>query len=173
MFLGHDASWWGVALALVALVLMLPASLLANFLTPLLLPLLLNWAATWNRTSLEKRIAKLENQWAKFEKYTPIDEVQERLLWGISALKMAILSAAGGVIIVMYFGVAATANTGTPAFKGFEGVAGGILFYNLAQTLIIRYSKDFRYWHSPTNRSVLRKEIDALKAIRAKWDQQS
>lgn len=89
MYWGHDIAFW---LAVAALVLALPFSLLGNILTPLLL----NWFSTRTRASLEKRIAKLEKKLAELETYPPIDEAQDRIIWGITALKMAIVSATRG-----------------------------------------------------------------------------
>jgi hypothetical protein len=165
MWMGHDGAWWGLVLAVVALVLMLPANLLANFLTPLIQ----NWIATWGKTSLENRITKLEGELAELEKHPVIDEVQDQLLWGITSLKIAILSAAGGVIVVILLGVETLANKQTTEFKLFNAVTALILTANLLNSLILRYSKGFRHKRSPKVRAGLREAIDELKEIHSNW----
>lgn len=55
MWMGHDAAWWGLVLAIVALALMLPANLLANFLTPILK----DWWAERSIESAKRRYKKL------------------------------------------------------------------------------------------------------------------
>ena len=68
MWIHHDAAWWALVLAIVALVLMLPVNLLANFMTPILK----NWWAGRSLKTLDQRIGKLEKWLASFWRETQI-----------------------------------------------------------------------------------------------------
>jgi hypothetical protein len=165
MWWHHDLAWWGVVLSIIALVLMLPVNLLANVLTPLLK----NWFSTWSRTSLENRIGKLEKQLAELEKYAPIDEVQNQILWGIRVIRIGVIQMGSLVGIMIYFATKAVSNQDSPAFKEFTFFIFFILIANIVLTLVVRYKKDFRYKRSPQVRKSLRKSLDELKTIRANW----
>lgn len=159
----HDLGWWGVVLSIVALVLMIPASMVANLLTPLFV----NWLVSWSRSSLESRIAKLEKQLTELEQHPAIDEVQDQILWGITNLKMRILDVTSTVAVIGYFGARTIANPDTDAFKLFSLWVFIILNLNTFLTLRLRYQKDFRFKRSPKVREGLLKSINELKAIRA------
>ena len=75
MGLPKDLGTWAFILSLLTLILMYPAGLLINLTTPLVA----NWLAKWSRSSLEKRISKLENKLAELEKNPAIDPVPPRL----------------------------------------------------------------------------------------------
>ena len=162
MWLGHDSSWWAIVLAIAALVLMIPASVVSNILTPLLL----NWLATWSSASLEKRIAKLENHLAELEKNPAIDEVQEHILWGITSLRMMGLSLASGLVLVFRLGMDLVADQTSYAYKRLNVLTFAIVVVNGIAIFMLRYAHDFRYKRSPTLRKQLRKAIDDLKTLR-------
>jgi hypothetical protein len=159
----HDLGWWGVVLSIVALVLMIPASMVANLLTPLFV----NWLVSWSRSSLESRIAKLEKQLAELEQHPAIDEVQDQILWGITNLKMRMMEVTSTVAIIGYFGARTIANPDADAFKLFSVWVFIILNLTTFLTLRLRYQKDFRFKRSPKVREGLLKSINELKAIRA------
>jgi hypothetical protein len=167
MFLGHDLSWWGFVIAVAAFVLMVPAAIFSNIMTGIVL----NWFAKWSLNSLDKRIAKLEKELSRLEKYPALDEASDRILWGIQALRLSILTTATGIIIIVYLGIEVLANPESPAFKSFSAAAFAIGGTNFVNALIFRYSKGFREERSPYRRESLRKSIAELKEIRAKWGQ--
>ena len=164
MWLGHDASWWGLVLAIAALVLMIPANIASSVLTPILL----NWLASWSSASLEKRIKKLENRLAELEKEPAIDEVQENILWSIATLRMSLLSVSTGLVLVFYFGIETLADQKSTLFKQFEIFIFLVVITNLIGMFKQRYANDFRYKRSLTRRKRLRIDIDELKNLRQK-----
>jgi hypothetical protein len=162
MWLGHTTSWWGLALAIAALVIMIPANVVSNVLTPLLL----NWFATWSSAALEKRIAKLEKQLAELEKDPAIDEVQEQILLGITNLRGMALSLSSAFLLTFYVGLGMIVNQATPAFRHLTFTVYAIIAVTTLGMLRLRYAHDFRYKHSPTLRKQLHKAIDDLKTLR-------
>jgi hypothetical protein len=167
MFLGHTAGWWGIALGIAAIVLMVPVGLLVNMLTPSVQ----NWIATWGYSSLTKRIGKLERKLSELEKFPTITEVEDRLLWGIEAIRISVLSAASGVILVVLVGVQTLGigHVNNLVMGSFQGVATLVILSNLINTLTMRYRKGFRHARSPAVRESLRKSIASLKEIQANW----
>lgn len=161
----HDLGWWGVVLSIAALVLMIPASMVANLLTPLLA----NWIATSSKKSLDNRIAKLERQLAELEQNAVTDEVQDEILWGITNLKIRMLQVTSAVAITGYLGVRAIANTNTQMFDQFSEWVFVVLIVNMIVTLQLRYKKDFRFKRSPRVRESLLKSIHELKEIQNNW----
>lgn len=161
----HDLGWWGVVLSIAALVLMIPASMVANLLTPLLA----NWIATSSKRSLDNRIAKLEKQLAELEQNPATDEVQDQILWGITNLKMRISQVTSAVAITGYFGVRAIANPDTLAFERFSEWVFIVLILDTFLMLRLRYQKDFRFKRSPKVREGLLKSIHELKQIQDNW----
>jgi O-antigen/teichoic acid export membrane protein len=159
---GHDASWWALVLAIAALILMIPASMVSNVLTPLLL----NWIASWSSAALEKRIAKLENELAELEKNPAIDEVQEQILWGITTVRGMVLSLSTGVVLIFYVGIGMLANQTTRDYKRLTITIWAMLIVSIVGLLKLRYTHDFRYKHSPTVRKQFRKAIEDLKKLR-------
>src|SRR6266550_4235035 len=85
MWMHHDLAWWGVFLAVVALIAMLPVSILANILTPKLK----NWWAERSEASTRKRIETLEKILADYEQnYKELSASEDYILKGIEALGM-------------------------------------------------------------------------------------
>jgi len=166
MHLPHNLGTWGFILSVLALILMYPIGLLINLSTPAVR----NWISTWSKSSLEKRIAKLEVDLAEFEKYPPITEVEHQLLWGITSIRIAITSAVTGLTIVLYSGVSVLANPGSAAFHEFTLFCLVVIVVNMVTMIIARYRRDFRSQRDPRRREPLRKAITDLKELRDHWD---
>jgi len=66
----------GVVIGILAIVLTIPLSLVANLMTPSIK----NWWAARSTASLRKRIDKLENQLAEYEQYTEMSEEGELIM---------------------------------------------------------------------------------------------
>ena len=100
MWLGHDLTWWGAMLGLVALLLMLPANLVANFLTPVLK----DWWATRSIASLKRRINKMENTLVQVEAIPPFSPYEHCIVYGISQLGRLVMSVGSlivGLVIIL------------------------------------------------------------------------
>ena len=74
----HDSGWWGVALAIVAIVLAFPISIFANWTTPAIK----NWWSQRSMKSLLGRIERLEQELANRESREMLTEFQKRVLLG-------------------------------------------------------------------------------------------
>jgi hypothetical protein len=94
VWLHHDLAWWGVFLAVVALVLMLPMNLIANMMTSKLK----DWWAARSRTALLKRRDKLIGEKNAFRPDAVLSEQQD---WVIRGIRLAIVAAAMGVHLVL------------------------------------------------------------------------
>ena len=81
-WLHHDLAWWGFVIALVALILMLPANLLANFLTPMLK----NWWAERSKSAIQKRIERLRTELVHLQGHRQISDFEYYSLLGIELL---------------------------------------------------------------------------------------
>jgi HAMP domain-containing protein len=75
-WLPKDQATWGIVLAIAAILLTFPLSLLANLLTPKIR----NWWAERSITSLQQRIGALENQLAKMKSHTLLSDDQLTLI---------------------------------------------------------------------------------------------
>src|SRR5579885_2225106 len=139
-----DLGTWGFYVSLAALVLTYPISVIANATTPLLV----DWVARSTKSSLERRIAQLEMRLTKWEKNPPIDEVQDQILWGFSAIKIVVFHAANGVGFLVFMAVRTLANTQSKLFEEFTFF---IILYvagNVWQIIRIRREKGFRFTRS-------------------------
>lgn len=161
-----DLGTWAFILSLLTLILMYPAGLLINLTTPLVA----NWLAKWSRSSLEKRISKLENKLAELEKNPAIDPVQNEMLWAIKSVKIVAINVGTGIFLVIYCGVRSVVNPDTPSFKEFSGLVLFMVFVNVVQVLVMRYQRDFRWVRSPSYRKGLKTTIEGLKKIRDDWN---
>ncbi|MFZ0884838.1 MAG: hypothetical protein WAN14_15675 [Candidatus Acidiferrales bacterium] len=161
----HDASWWALVLAILALVLMLPVNLLANVITPTIA----NYVFTRTKKSLIKRITRLEGQLAEVEKNPAITEVENQILWGLRSIHIRIIGVESITIIVFYFGISALADIHNQAYKLFFAFVFVILILNFALQIYLRYEHDFRFNRSPDRRKALSTEIEKLKKIQANW----
>jgi hypothetical protein len=151
-------------LSIAALVLMIPASILANFLTPTFV----NWLLSRSKKSLDKRIARLEQRLADLEQFPTISEAEDHILWGITALKISIAHLATTVFVVAYGALVLVKSNPTP----LDALSPILLLTVASDALMIlrlRYRRDFRYKRSPKVREGLRKSISELKAIQDNW----
>src|ERR1700694_4271498 len=155
----HDLGTWGFILSIAAIVLMYPVGVLINLTTPTIA----NWFSTWTKTSLQNRINKLEKELAELEKNPPFDEFQDRALWGITALKIALTGGINAVVIAIFLGIRSIANAQSPAFREFYFMCLFILGINIMSMLVARNRRDFRYTRSPRVREGLKKSILELK----------
>ena len=168
MLLHHDLSWWSFVLAALALVLMFPASIVANLVTPRLK----NWWAERSESSIRRRIEKLESELAKQEKaYPALTEAEDLLLMGIEACgligavgvqMLAVLIMVSGVVIVqlpkpLTIGIR---ELGMP-LTVLAVVS--LLMSTLLVFLIFSKLTRFRTDRSPRQRTAMRKSIAELK----------
>jgi hypothetical protein len=73
----HKAlDWWALVLAVVSLVLLLPASIFANLITPKVK----DWWTEGSQALLLKRIAALEEELGRGAAIPPISEVEDFIL---------------------------------------------------------------------------------------------
>lgn len=177
MILGHDLAWWGFALAVLGLVLMIPASMLANMLTPKLM----NWWAQRSEASLRKRIKMLEDKLAEFEKHELISETDDFILRGIQALAglcrllLFIVPMCAYEVTVsvedMQFNIGFWSSKEAWAHAPRAGIAALLLIY--ASVWWIGYSADkwllrpmhrYRQPRSAFSRKTLKKDIEKLTA---------
>jgi hypothetical protein len=128
-----------------------------------------NWIATWGYRSLENRIGKLEGQLADLDRFPTISEVEDQILWGIQALRVSILSASSGIIVIVMAAVDTFAKNAGMDTRSFTGLGVLILTANLVNSLIMRYSKGFWHQRSPRVRAGFAKSIAELKRIHANW----
>jgi hypothetical protein len=75
-WLPKDKAAWGIVLAIAAIVLAFPLSLLANLLTPKIR----NWLAQRSAAGLRQRIAELEQELKMMETYDLLEECQEIIM---------------------------------------------------------------------------------------------
>ena|ERR1700676_3218468 len=157
---GHDASWWALVLAILALVLMLPVNLLANVMTP---PLK-NWWAGRSSAALTERIARVKRNLVAAEKNTPLTETESelfkaldsitQLVWAIGYFTLASLLVLGAILIP---------KTITQRMELIIGIAvfGTIISYRYA--LVHRDIKGYRISHSRGYANTLRVTITELE----------
>jgi hypothetical protein len=160
----HDAGWWSLLVAIVALLLTIPASVGANLLTPVLK----NWWAARSIVSLRKRIKSLESELGYREMfYGNISEAEHYILLGIEVIGRClsfILEAAATAFIAAFLGF----HRSHPApvklllcalFLGAMGGGGGF-----AMSWQITKIASFRRNASPVNRAKYKRTIAKLKA---------
>jgi hypothetical protein len=165
VYLPRDLGTWGFILSLATIVLMYPVGLLINMTTPIVQ----NWVATRTKQSLVKRIERLENELAELEKIPPIDEVQDYVLWGLTAIRILIIEVTSTLTALLYLAVRVlSAGTGR-TIDDFTYFAVFVMISSAVLQLRLRYSHDFRRARSPRRREGLRTEIDDLKKIRDSW----
>ena len=165
-----DLGTWAFVLSIIAILLMYPVGVLINLTTPRIA----NSIAARGKSSLKKRISKLEEKLATLEKNPPIDEVQDEVLWGIKSVKMRIVRAETTIIMAIYVGVVVFVQPPNAAFfNELSYIFLLVLSLNMITILAIRYHRDFRYLRSPKNRENLRRTIRELKTILENWGQPS
>jgi hypothetical protein len=157
----HDLAWWGMFLAVLALILMLPVSIVANLLTPMLK----NWWAQRSAASVRKRIEKLERQLADYEQYQELSEGLDYVLMATEALSMLLGLCVTMLCVTLLFlsEIAPPSMNVTEKrpvvflalFAGFAACLVGLVVFG-------KFSR-FRQKRSPFNRNVLRNYIEKLK----------
>jgi hypothetical protein len=103
MWMHHDASWWALVLAIVALVLMIPVNLFANFMTPILK----NWWATRSEGSLRKPISRLDAELQENvnkESFSRVEVIslKQRLIVGLVSVQSTNLILGAGYVGVWF-----------------------------------------------------------------------
>jgi len=165
-----DLGTWAFVLSIIAILLMYPVGVLINLTTPRIA----NSIAARGKSSLKKRISKLEEKLAALEKNPPIDEVQDEVLWGIKSVKMRIVGVENTIIVVVYVAVVVFVRpSNASSFKELSYLFLFMLALNMITILAMRYHRDFRYLRSPKNRENLRRTIRELKTILENWGRPS
>jgi hypothetical protein len=149
---GHNASWWGVALAIAALLLMIPANVFANALTPKVL----NWWASRSKASLKERITALIKKLEEYKALPELTLTEDIILFGINGL---FLMFAISFLVLLSLTITPGVNLdgGVRFLVGFIGLLGD--FVSLVIHGVIQ-----RYWEarSPSHRAKLAREIVRL-----------
>lgn len=159
MSLHHDLAWWGVTLSIVALVLMVPAAILANVVTPKIQ----NWWASRSRASLVKRIDKLERRrdgWEHFELITPTEEIV------LNSIQILLACVIPGVFGIGYVAISSLfEHSKDPAIII-------ILFVLLLAAFLAMWGAQqitqYREPRSSRSRDYLKRELEMLKLVLAK-----
>jgi hypothetical protein len=166
MWLHHDASWWALVLAILALILMYPVSLLANLTTPVLK----NWWAERSVASLKKRITNLEKQLVDYEQYPELSEAETYILLATEALSMML----GLCITMLAVVLIVLSQYGMPTVSAHDkmpivllALVSGSMAFLLGVIGFGRITK-FRTQRSPFDRNNLRKYVGQLKEKLAK-----
>lgn len=162
MFLGHDASWWGVALAITGLVLMVPTSIFATMITPAIQYRLSQWMGT----SLTQRIAKAEAELAELEQLPPLTLTEDYILKGIDGIFNLIIFTMymSGPLLLWTAYVNLNRSPNGAIFAGMAGVGCISLAYLWKKS----YGKRLRqYLHdrSPRRREELHRVLDNLRKL--------
>jgi hypothetical protein len=171
MFLGHNASWWGVVLSIAGLVLMVPAGFIVNIFTPVLL----NKLAELTDASLNKRIEKLEANLADLEMNHPLMTLTEHhIVFGILGT-LQLLSYGLKVFGIVLIVTAIEPNSPTWGLTRhfyelmWIMVGLGLQFLPYAwRKAVVKNLEVYQQNHSPIFRERLRKSICELRAIREK-----
>jgi hypothetical protein len=83
-----DSGSWGVVLAILAILLTVPLSMVGNMLTPKFQ----NWWARRSRLGIEQRIKSLRAELAEMEKYPALSETEDYILINGQVTQVLILS---------------------------------------------------------------------------------
>jgi len=156
---------FGDKLGIFALLLAYPLDVIAHLTTPMWR----NWIAKRSLGSLINRISTLEKTLAELETNPVIDEVQNQIFWEITRVRITVLYATSAVVLVIYLGIRAVADTNTTAFHDFSMWVGFVVMVTVIMMLRERYGRDFRYKRSAKRRENLREAIENLKHLRDNW----
>jgi hypothetical protein len=166
MWLHHDASWWALILAILALLLMLPVNLLANFMTPLLK----DWWAGRSVNALTERISRLQSNLSALEKSSVLTETESTLFRGMESITKLIWNV--GYFILAFLWIVADALIPQIAHAHHEAFWGLMVFIGMIGYEYItayRTIKNYRVRHSLKFRTKLRATINELeRKLRAK-----
>jgi hypothetical protein len=165
MWLGHDLAWWSFVLAVMALVLMVPANLFANFLTPKLK----DWWAERSKASLQKRIKNIEDQLTESE----ITEFEELMMKAAEFTLMILGSIIALVILCFLTSIGVISSSGElVSHQNNHGQSQNAQIFAIfwlgiglvfALSVFSRSLLKFRLTHGPTGRKYLKKSLDTLR----------
>lgn len=166
MFWGHDATWWGIALAIVAIVLIIPGGLFTNFLTALIQ----NRAARWLHTAPLTMIAKLEKHQLEFEKAgEPLGEAEDWILRGVQCACKLVSFTVSMIGVIAMIGASIIYRTGLPpdripqtALLALIGIVTYLLTLIWNRTYIKKLDQLLRV-RSPIYRKALHDEIESWR----------
>ncbi|MGD0842525.1 MAG: hypothetical protein ABSA32_15345 [Candidatus Acidiferrales bacterium] len=167
MFLGHNATWWALALAILTTFLSLPPG---NLLAQALTVTFGRWIGERSKKSLVRTIAKMEEELAAVAKITPITETENHILWGTTSVRILLMGAVNIVIAFIYLGIGTVADEHTEQYKTLTGFVIVFFVVNACMMLRARYRHDYRYIHDPRRKAAVIKAIEKLKRIRDSWD---
>jgi hypothetical protein len=156
--LPHDTATW---LAIAALILAVPLSVVGNLLTPILR----NWWAQRSVASLQKRIAELEGLVSDMGKNTPLSEVEEAILLtlrnGVAIASVVVLVA----VTEVYIHVANSAPHTWLSDVTWSGLYVVVIVIAVgAAQFIIGPSLDVLRRRSSTRKKEMQRDIEELKA---------
>lgn len=146
-----DSGSWGVFLAILALVLTVPLSIIGNILTPKFQ----NWWARRSRLGLEQRINSLRTELAELSKYPLLSDTEEFILIN-GQVTQAIILALGYLLLGITFMVE-NSQAKIVAFVGFVGL---IVFAGFFAHPVYRYRRQ----RSPMSRNKLTRQIQELES---------
>ncbi len=166
MFLGHDATWWGIALGIIAIVLIVPGAVLSNFLTVYLQ----NKIAQWVNAAPLKMLDKLSKRRLEMEAHGPVlTEIEDWILRGIQcACKLISFGVQMFGIVAFLIGLVwlklFRENENIAELKWLFLVAFGCFLLTwLWQRAYIRRLDILLNQRSPINRQTLYDQIDGWK----------
>lgn len=154
MFLHHDLAWWGFALGVLALILMIPAAIFANAITPKIQ----NWWASRSRASLLKRIDSLAGRLRKWERNAAVTETEDILL---SAVQTILLCLSAGLLAVGLAGTQFLHRFQSTEYFPFVLLLVLVAFLGAIGAQRVHH---FREPRSPQARAFLKREIESLRA---------
>lgn len=167
MFLGHNATFWGIVIGIAAIILTIPLTIIGNFITPTVA----FWGLRWTDKSLTKRIASREAELKAIEGLPLISETEDQLL--SAALCIAYLLS----FTMNMLGIAAVLiafEAPTPPVRLAPRIIFGVIgfgFYLLPwmwRRSTINELKKYRHDRSPKWRTALHEVVESYKAILAK-----
>jgi membrane protein implicated in regulation of membrane protease activity len=160
--------WWGLVIGIVAIALTIPLGIVANIITPVLI----SWLATWTDSSLRRRIARLEEGFARLEKECPLmTSTEEQFLLGILCVVQLLsfglhmFGLAALIVATMVKSPAITSEARIFLCSIFGGCA--LLTWSWRKSVVNGLRK-YRLDHSEKCRKAYRKSINNLKSIAAK-----
>ncbi len=157
-WLPKDKATWGIVLAIVAIVLAFPLSLLANLLTPKIR----NWWAERSVAGLKKRIANLESELIEMDGLSPFSREHTRLLNFVQIIAVGAIG-----IVDCFLGIANFFTTLLPDRLQHQAktLIGCGIFFELFMLLVIFQSfRQFLNKRSPLHKEAVEKNISELSA---------
>jgi hypothetical protein len=163
-----DLTKLGLVVAIVAILLAIPLSVLANLLTPRIQ----NWWSQRSAKSLRSRIHKLQQELAEYQPYALIDEASAYTLWGIfmiSTMCLLLIRLLAAVAFMVLMIGTHSEKINIPVLISLVVMLGSIeLFaYGLKKTFF-KELNEFRWRHSPVRREDISNDIRKLQEKLAK-----